>query len=202
MKKQAVEQARVRLEKTRKAFNLLLQNTTFRDASLEWSNFLIFSNCIYTKLEQGSKSSPKSRYWFGKKKHERKKDPLLNYLHQARNSDEHRLEPITYGEPAKVNVSGDTKGRVGEAIIGDQITGGLGVESYGISIHYEDGDEVSITFTNPQVKLARVRNHNDYYDPPLFHLGQQLEDSSLARVANLGLTYFERLVAEAEALVE
>ncbi|MBL8667183.1 MAG: hypothetical protein JNM48_06950 [Rhodospirillales bacterium] len=192
----------MRLEKAHIAFRSLLQTTTFEDVNAAWSDFLIASHGIYTKLEQGAKSSQKSTYWFGKKKCERKQDPLLNYLHHARNSDEHRLDPITFEEPAQVYTSGDTKGRVGEAIIGNQITGGLGVKSHAITLRYSDGGGVSIKITNPQPKLARVKNYNVYYDPPLSHLGSSLEDSSLIRVAELGLLYFDRLVAEAEALVE
>src|SRR5207249_4288002 len=70
--------------------------TTYVDAELAWSAFIMAASTIYSKLEQGAKSSGKSQGWFGRKKKERRTDALLRYLHFARNSDEHGLEFGTY----------------------------------------------------------------------------------------------------------
>jgi hypothetical protein len=60
-----------------------------------WENFLIAANGIYSKLERGAKTNGKSKAWYGRKKHERKNDPLLSYLHHARNAAEHGIQRIT-----------------------------------------------------------------------------------------------------------
>ena len=60
-----------------------------------WADFLIALNGIPTILEQGAKSSPQCRQWYGQKKALGRKDSLLRYLHQARNAHEHGLLEIT-----------------------------------------------------------------------------------------------------------
>lgn len=69
--------------------------STYKDFLHIWTDFLLALNAVYTSLEQGAKSSPQSRQWFGGKKRERRQDPLLRYLHQARNADEHGLAPVS-----------------------------------------------------------------------------------------------------------
>lgn len=64
----------------------------FADA---WYLFLVAAKNVLTTLEQGAKSSAQSRQWFGAKKQERKDDPLLQYLFQARNDEEHGLADVT-----------------------------------------------------------------------------------------------------------
>ena len=68
--------------------------TNYADFEAAWTDFLVSTNAIYTILEVGAKGSPQSRQWFGRKKIERRNDPLLQYLHQARNADEHGMAPV------------------------------------------------------------------------------------------------------------
>jgi hypothetical protein len=70
---------------------------------------------VFTKLEQGAKSHPKSQPWSGPVKHQRRTDALLQYIHQARNSDEHGIQRIT-----------DRK-------IGVQVRGAPGAGEYGLA---------------------------------------------------------------------
>jgi hypothetical protein len=88
MNPSAVLQAKQRLLKLEKALSALRSATTVEDAEEAWTDFLLAASTIYSKLEQGSKGYAKTEPWFGKKKKERKDDPLLRYLHYARNSDE------------------------------------------------------------------------------------------------------------------
>lgn len=56
-----------------------------------WGDFLVAANRFYSKLKDGATNDPTSAHWFARKKGERKKDALLQYLHQARNVEEHGL---------------------------------------------------------------------------------------------------------------
>ena len=94
MNLQAVEQAKIRLAKAEKTFDAMRSSTTLEDMEEAWTDFLIAVSAIYSKLEQGAKGNSKSEGWFGRKKRERRKDPLLKYLHAARNSNEHGIERI------------------------------------------------------------------------------------------------------------
>lgn len=94
MDSEAVEQAKVRLQKAEKALQELQAATNYDGAESAWIDFLVAASTIYSKLQQGAKSNAKSRAWYASKKKERKEDPLLRYLHQARNSEEHGTERV------------------------------------------------------------------------------------------------------------
>jgi hypothetical protein len=94
MDAQAVEQAKARLQRADKALYALKIAANYDEAEEAWSDFLLAAATIYSKLEQGSKSKGTSAGWFGRKKKERRDDPLLRFLHHARNSDEHGIERV------------------------------------------------------------------------------------------------------------
>lgn len=91
----AVGAARGCLGRAKEALLSLKQTDNFDEMEVAWSNFLIMANRVYVKLEQGAKISSKSNAWFGRKKHERRNDPLLSYVKNARDADEHGLMKIT-----------------------------------------------------------------------------------------------------------
>ncbi len=94
MDAQAVEQAEAKWRKAKKSLEILRAAKNYEGAEEAWSDFLLAASTIYSKLEQGSKSKGSSGGWFGRKKKERKDDPVLRYLHYARNSDEHGIERV------------------------------------------------------------------------------------------------------------
>ena len=49
----------------------------FAHAEEAWTDFLLAASTIYTKLEQGAKTSGQSAAWFGRKKKQRRDDPVL-----------------------------------------------------------------------------------------------------------------------------
>src|SRR3977135_1049935 len=94
MDPRSAEQARLRLAKAEKSAETVRAATTLEASEEAWTDYLVAVSAIYSKLEQGAKSDPKSRQWFGGKKKERRGDPLLRYLHAARNSNEHGIERV------------------------------------------------------------------------------------------------------------
>jgi hypothetical protein len=178
----AVEQAKTRLQKAEKSLEALRIASNYEEAEEAWSDFLTAASALYSKLEQGSKSNGKSAGWYGRKKHERRKDQLLRYLHHARNSNEHGVErvvarlpgnkfgfkgrPMKFGErePVKIQRIDDKR-----QPIGDQVDGFL------------DG---------PSLRLVRVHDtiYDDYFDPPEEHLGTKigLADKTPLGVGSLG----------------
>jgi len=192
----AVDQAKVRLRKAETALATLTAADSFEAAEDAWTDFLTASATIYSKLEQGAKAGAQSRQWFGQKKKQRKDDPLLRYLHHARNSDEHGIERVIsrfhdtgpiwgqqpkFGERIPVNI---------QAI--DPDTG-------------EFGEPVGGFYPGSRIKLIRVhdRRYGDSFDVPGTHLGQAIPyPDEAADIASLGLAYLRGLVDEAEGLVQ
>jgi hypothetical protein len=81
------------------------------DADEAWAEFLTHANRVYTKLRAACHGQPLDWMWWKKKMDERRDDPLLCYIHHARNCDTHRLEPMTqHVESASVMVK-DPAGR-------------------------------------------------------------------------------------------
>jgi len=159
-----------------------------------WYTFLVAAKNVYTALEQGSKSDPKDRQWFGGVKSIRRSDPLLQYLFQARDDDEHGIEAVTEFVPGSVGI-------------------GVAKEGYSNHIHIEsiengvvkgmrslDAKPILIEETLPHMKLLTVTARgNVKYNPPIMHLGKSITDTSPAGIAQLAFAYLQSVVEVAKS---
>ena len=142
----------------------------------------------FTKLEQGAKVSSKSKSWWIKQLHQRQTDPLLRYLWQARNADEHTLQQINQLQPASAKVvepkqeDAAALERAMEKETRPWVPLGL------------------VEWTPEHVALLRVTNRGVRYDPPKEHVGKPITNSSPAHIGGLALTYLEAMLKEAESL--
>ncbi len=198
MDTQAVEQAKGRLQRADKALYALKTAANYDEAEEAWSDFLLAASTIYSKLEQGSKSKGTSAGWFGRKKKERKDDPLLRFLHHARNSDEHGIERVAArgGNPTDLGGKPLMFNEYREHVIldvRDPKTGEIKEQNIKAILH------------GPSLTMVRVHDSRfgDFCDPPTKHMDKtiEVEDNSLIGVAGLGLTYLTNLIAEAEKLI-
>src|SRR4051794_1216811 len=60
-----------------------------------WAEFLLAVSGIYSMLKAGAKGNGWSGAWVARKLQERHDDPLLSYLHHARDAEEHGIEAVT-----------------------------------------------------------------------------------------------------------
>jgi hypothetical protein len=187
MKSKAIDDAIFRLDQARTAV-ATLETRVFNRRVLEsaWWAFLLATNAVYTKLEQGSKGDGGDEAWFGQAKELRRKDELLSYIHHARNSDEHRLESVTA-----------PKGIGGYAVEGAEVV--LDSEGNITGIKATAGVPMRVQLTPPGIRLLPVTDRSRTYNPPTTHLGQTLWDNSPLWVAKSALHYLEGLVADAAA---
>src|SRR5688500_14927652 len=96
MEQEAIAKAESKLERMRRALNTLKQaDIGPEEIEAAWEDFVMASGTFYSTLEQGAKNNKKSFAWFGQKKHDRRADPLLKYIHFARNAEEYGIERIT-----------------------------------------------------------------------------------------------------------
>lgn len=199
MKPIAIEQAKIRLIKARRATSRLINAKSYEDAEDAWTDFLSAAAAIYSKLEQGCKNDGASGAWFGRKKKVRKDDELLRYLHQARNSDEHGIERVTeqlgrswdftetpvvsgpnnFGLVMRVDVHSFDEAT---GAVGDVITTGL--------LH------------GPTIMCVTVKNsvYHDEFPVPKRHLNHDIDFAIPHELALLSLHYFGVLIREAEEL--
>ncbi|WP_294333326.1 hypothetical protein [uncultured Sphingomonas sp.] len=196
----AVVHAQRKLENAERALHNLRNAEDFSEIEREWSAFLMALGTIYTKLEQGSKLNNVSRGWFDQVKRERREDKLLQYLHQARNAEEHGIEDITsrnariLRQPLKL-----PNGKTAEL----RISLPAGPEDLQLS---EDGNETKL-FDGLQrisstVALVPVKNHGTIFSVPDEHLGKPFAPVDPLAVAEAGYDYAALLVSTAKAFSE
>jgi hypothetical protein len=185
----AIKKAKLRLDKARADLVAVKISKSFGEFQNSWAAFLLSANTIYTSLEQGAKNYPKSEKWFSEKKKFRKNDALLQYLHQARNADDHGIEPVTELILGSVNIGPIDPNRRG--VISNSI---VEILDDGIKISNLAGiDNLRIEETLPKVALITVINRGVRYPPPSKHTGSALTDVSPVNVASLGIAHFEKL---------
>jgi len=175
----AIQAARDCLQRARDALRALESASDFAATQSAWTDFLIMANRVYTKLEQGSKSRGASAAWFGRKRHERRKDDLLRYIKNARDTDEHGLSNVTEVRPGqKIEAWGGVEA----------------VDGWTLRVTPETlaNPKLSIGISPPQVILVEVINYGDRYQPP--------GDIIPVSVARKAIDRLEALIAEATAL--
>jgi hypothetical protein len=193
MKQSAIDQAKQRLERARHALKRMEDAKTFASFETPWSEFLMAASGVYSKLEQGAKGCPPSEGWFGRKKHDRKKDPLLKYLHHARNTDEHGLGGTTL-QFTEVKIKNDkVNGIKVDLVAGDSVIRPVG-----------DGAEIEVLRRYTALHAVTDTRYGDTFMPPTEHLGRPIvEGKDLVNaldVARLGLAYLDRIFIEATQL--
>jgi hypothetical protein len=195
MNPDAVAQAKARLKKAHKALVAFRAAEEIGDAEEAWSDFLLAASTIYSKLEQGAKGHPKSQPWFGMKKRERKDDPLLRYLHFARNSDEHGIERVA----ASTGPNRDLAGR--PLKFNERVP--LKAQKLHKITQEPEGALIDVVLAGPTLKPVRVndRRYGDYCDPPKTHIGKEILYSDFVdHLAETALPYLLGMLEEAEEL--
>jgi len=187
MNPQAIIQAMAKLDRAREALSAMRQFPDCTVIERHWPDFLMAANGVYSKLEQGAKASGTSKAWFGRKKHERKIDPLLSYIHHARNTEEHGLGNLTKRIAKGVHVLNAKK---------------VIFTSYRHAQLHDTPSDGKFIPINPEVCLVRVHDdrYNDSFDPPETHLGNRLPDVTPVGVADAAVVYLQALILEAQAI--
>ena len=202
MKPHAIEQAQERVEMAQKHYDALLQGLSYKEFRPIWTEFLLAINAAFSKLEQGAKGCGSSEGWYGRHKHTRRKDPLLSYLHQARNSDEHGISPVSRATPGGVAINPpEGSDRIDHVSIDDDGVVAVRANS--------DGKMPLIEIRIGRIHLVEVYNDkfNDRFPVPNEHLGKPIEqvhdlggEVGPLEVGAPGLTYVRKMLEEAQKL--
>jgi len=194
----AIQKARDHLDLARQAVSGMDITLGFKTYEQAWSQFLTQVSRFYSKLEQGSKGCGKSVGWYGRIKHQRRKDPLLSYLHHARDSDEHSIEDIVRRRASGASIKFPSAKEVRfSANIRMNSDGTMEVQNQ--SIETPDGRFTDVEVENPRIQLVTVRDDRfgDKFDPPKEHMGAGIIDTSPLGIANIALEYLEATLQEA-----
>ena len=196
----SVLKAKARLRTAAQQLERVEASTSYEEFADQWYLFLVAAKNVYTMLEQGSKDTPQCRQWFGGVKQVRKSDPLLQYLFQARDDDEHGLSDVTKLESASLSI-GKVRSGYSNHVSMSFTTDAIG-RPVVHNIESRDGLPVLIEAREPHIALMPVTGRGGVvYPPPTKHLGKLLPDDLPLTVGKAGLVYLEALVSEAEARV-
>lgn len=203
MKRDAVDSAEACLARAKEHLHAMAQATSLEVFKKFWPDFLTMANRVYVKLEQGAKDNGPSSGWYGRKKNERRTDPLLQYVKQARDADEHGLAKVTGRSPGQVGIRFTEDRAVWSGTIR---TGPDGVT---ITPASENRDTpMEITAYPSDVTLVPVVNYATQYDVPTVHLGNPVPLHPVSgtphpiTVGELMIKHLETVIHEASALAQ
>jgi hypothetical protein len=197
MKPHALELAAERLDMAEVEIFVIERASTYKEFRIAWTKFLLALNATYSKLEQGSKGGGKSEGWWGRLKNRRRTDPLLQYLHQARNTDEHGIVPVSKLVPQQIGIGSIKPG------VNNMEFGSINISEKGIFLGPNSKGEIpDVTIYPPYAELVTVidTKHNNVYEPPTVHLQKTLEDTSPLGVARAGLNFLKSALEDARTL--
>jgi len=212
MKRAAIRKCRDRLHSASTKLQALREATSQQAFKVSWIDFLFHSKGIYDTLRKGAEGFPASVEWATGKYNARLGDPLLNYMVEARNDEEHGLGSSLELQPERHEFGFGGGGFSG----GVRLDGGqfrnviasgpvlfTGPLPAGTRVRSLDGRPVQVRSTPATIMLIPVTpRRGPPIPPPGQHLGQPLTDASPLAVAELFLVYLETLVAEAGGLVQ
>lgn len=159
---------------------------------LAWKSFLHHLDRIWNKAEAHFSRSPKWGGWSGQYHKARKEDPLLRYLFQARNADEHSISEITERAPSSTMINPITPG--GPLRIRSLITGARGE-----IVHLDIDTPYKIEFVPGRVSLLPIENRGQTYAVPLAHMGSPIDPGNVVAVAELAIRFYSGFLDAAEA---
>lgn len=166
----------------------------YSDFRIAWVAFLTEAKGIYTTLERGAQGNAASEAWFAARHRALRDDQLLKYVYEARNDEEHGLEPSTEFVPGRIEVGVSEPGYSGGVMINSQPDGSIRFDSL-------DGKPILTRAKNAAVALRPVTDRKGRtVPPPREHLGVPMAEVTPLRVAAAALDYLRTLVEEARAL--
>lgn len=187
MKPEAVAAASAALTRARsalasiEAFGPSPSPQQMREILNHWSDLLTYGNRVFGKLEQGAKRTSAAD-WFAAIKEERQTDPLLNYLHEARNVDDHGIAPVA---------SSDHVFQIAD------LSGGQAVTMFSTTGRAADLQMMPGPNVTRVIALLPVKVRNAILEVPNSHRGKSIANSTPLNFAVLFLQRLEEVVAEA-----
>lgn len=184
---------RQELERAREAIVRMRAASNHREFEDAWKECLSRLERAWNKVQCHFKQSPKWNSWAGKYMKQRREDPLLKYLTNARGADEHTIGEITELAPGSMTIG---------ATGGVMRLYGLRMSSSAVVVDAapaSPGARLVIAFNPEKTRLLPVINRGVRYDVPTMHLGNAIDPNDVLTIAACGAKYYSGLLDEADA---
>ena len=162
--------------------------------------------CWNAVLHAGSGAGSGFQPWIGQYVAFRKTDPLVSYLHHARNSEEHSIRESIEHTPVSISVGVPPGARPTILDAKEAAFHGLppGTAVYALpNVYIEggtvriEGDPRGVQIRPAHVELVPVTDSGVTFTPPNEHLGFRLASRDPAAVLQLGIRFYEDLLEAA-----
>lgn len=186
-REQALVDASRELKRAESYLSILKKTKDFDEFDVSWRDFLSSIDRCFNRIEvfqsDGGKIGPR----VGKIINDRKKDPLIHYMKEARNTHEHRPYQLigeTGGGFSLGLAPGQSFGYIKELKITPDGNG------YKVEGHPENFG-VSLTLTPKSFTLLPLQDRNkNVVHPPTAHMKKQVEIGTPIRAAEITYKYY------------
>lgn len=148
-----------------------------------WQRAKIACNANRTMLED----------WRKEQETFRDADPLLRYLSQARQTDQHTVHEAMEFQPGQTQIGFVSK--PGDTVFIENLVINDG------QIHYKGSHPLRVTNRQPQIVLLPVSDRRGTYPPPVEHLGVPLSRRDPVAIADLARQHYAHMLNELEGLI-
>ncbi|HZW15198.1 MAG TPA: hypothetical protein VFF66_02970 [Brevundimonas sp.] len=189
-----------RLKKAKRSLQLCRGARNFEEFESYWSEFLIHAGGVLNALDTGSKITPQGRQWYGDIKRAGRNDPLVSYMHQARNIEEHDAQSVSEHNPGGVGIGGSGEDvYISNLVIGPEFfrNPALAIKGKAWNQH---GRTPSVSVTPAGPVLRPVTYRDVVFTPPTEHRGRPLADTRPLAIGAAYIGYLEGLVRVAEEI--
>lgn len=170
------------------------KTTNFMEFQEAWENFLFRIERAWELTERTLRTRNGFEKWHKPYTDLRKKDPLLVFLKQARNSEVHSIG-ATVVKPFKMVL----KDRTGRGINVSSVSSQFDDGALTININTSDlFPSVDFNIIPSDPELVKFKNRGEWYSPPRRHLRERIVDAHPISIAELGHSFYCAYVAEAE----
>jgi hypothetical protein len=181
-----------KFDKAKKLIDLMLASSNLDEYEGHWKEFLHKLDKGFNKLDDLFKNDNRVREVIDSIKTARKSDPLIAYLMQARNSDEHSVRQIAKRVEGHTKISG---GVGGGKIIKGTFEGGK------LPTNLITEGNVEIELAVDRLNIIPVINRGRQYDPPLICSGVKINTQIPHAIAAIGLTFYNKKIFQIERLI-
>lgn len=180
------------LDAAERAITEMRSSATLDALETHWKEFLGRLVRVWYKTQASLKGDPKyvKCQTVTRVTQAIKEDELIRYLHMARHTEEHTVNPVSRRQPGRMTING-----VGPN--NSLYIRRLEIRNGQVLLDAPLGATVNIE--PARVTPEDIQNKYGKFSIPKSHLGKSLEDTSLLALAALGLTFYRNVFAELEA---
>jgi len=180
MSKDPLKHPKSELKAAQNSLENMRNSKSFEEFEEHWKTYLFCIEKVWNKIERSCMEFGDFQPWQGQYKKLRKKDELLQYIKQARDTDNHSIQDLSTLKKSRLNMTPLNKGShtIKHMVV---VSGQLQ--------HYE-GDPMKVEFTPATIKANRVKNNGRWYNPPRSHLGKRLGGKHPVEIAEHGIFFY------------